>query len=133
MNDKEFLRQLIAALSSICVHDRLLAEIKEELKRSGHEREFVSILLQRLKFLREYGVHAVQHPQFEPVAHGKHGVYSMHIESRYFNIRILYGFLSNRQPALLLAFHERAGHRKTDYTGKDVVAAKRLAELEREL
>ena len=130
MNEREFLRQLAVALSSICIHDRLLIEIREELKRSGQEREFVSILLQRLKFLLAHGVHAVKHPQFEPIAHG---IYSMHIELRSCNIRILYGFLSNQQPALLLAFHERAGHRRTDYTGKDTVAVNRLAELEREL
>ena len=130
MNEKEFLKQLVLALEEFCVHERLLDEIRDILKRSGNEKGFLGVLLQRLKFLGEFGVQATQDPNFEQL---EQGIYRIRIRSKSHNVRILYGFLSNQQPALLLAFHERAGHNATDYTGKCTVAAARLSELEGDL
>lgn len=74
------------------------------------------------------GNHTVKHKEFELL---ERVIYSMHISSgRKFNIRILYGFLSNQKPALLMAFYERGGHSNTDYTGKMDTALIRLKELE---
>ena len=59
------------------------------------------------------------------------GIYSMRLHAKGYNIRILYGFLSDEKPVLLLAFYERAGKRKTDYTPYLDPARKRLEEEEK--
>ena len=127
MNKKEFLEKLILALHTFVLHPALISEIVNELKQSGNEKSFLSILVARLKFLHEEGVQATKHKEFEPISDG---IYSFHVTGKGFNIRILYSFLSDQRPALLMAFHERAGHNATDYSGKTPVAVERLKELE---
>ncbi len=56
----------------------------------------------------------------------------MHLTGKGFNLRILYAFLANQSPVLLLAFHERAGKRKTDYSGYIPQAAERLRQKKEE-
>ena len=129
MNKKDFLNRLFAALNGFCIHPLLLGEVLEELKKSGQESAFLKVLLARLKFLAENGIYATQHKEFEPL---EQGIYSMHLSGNGFNIRILYGFLPDQTPALLLAFYERGGHAATDYTGKCGIAAERLRDLEEE-
>ena len=129
MNKKDFLEKLVQALHGIVLHLALIPELLEELKQSGGEKTFLNILTARLSFLRTEGIQATVHKEFEPISDG---IYSLHAKGKGFNIRILYGFLSDGRPALLLAFHERAGHNKTDYTGKIPVALARLKELEEE-
>lgn len=129
MNKKDFILKLAEALAAFIVHHELLQELVGELKQSGNEKAFLSVLLKRLKFLLYRGILATEHEEFEPLSDG---IYSLHVSGKGFNIRILYGFLSSHRPALLLAFHERAGHRATDYSGKVTVAAQRLAEIEEE-
>lgn len=130
MNKKEFLKQLSLQLQEFVLHTLLIPELLKILKNSGRENAFLMILITRLRFLSEMGVLATKHQEFEPLADG---IYSMHLASDGFNIRILYGFLSNRHPALLLAFYEREGHQATNYSGKIKTAKDRLRELEDEL
>lgn len=127
MNKKEFLEKLFLALHTFVLHASLIPELLEELKQSGNEKAFLSVLVARLKFLHSEGVQATVHKEFEPISGG---IYSLHAAGRGFNIRILYGFLSDQRPALLMAFHERAGHHATDYSGKIPVALSRLKDLE---
>jgi len=126
MNLKEFLKKLKERLSSFEVHSNVIGEIADALKKSGNEVLFLSILLTRLQTLDDYGIEAVRHSQFELLGQG---VFSMHLESKQFNVRILYMFSSSSDPILLHAFYERAGHSATDYTGKIKLARQRFAEL----
>ena len=73
---------------------------------------------------------AFRHKEFENIGGG---LYSMHLAGKGFNLRILYAFLANQSPVLLLAFHERAGKRKTDYSGYIPQAAERLRQKKEEL
>mgnify|MGYP000887669465 CR=1 FL=1 len=125
MDRKKFLKTLIELLHSFSVHSALLTELLEELKHSGNEVSFITILEARLKFLNEHGIEATVHKEFENI---EKGIYSMHLSGNGFNMRILYGFIDGA-PALLYAFHERGGHGRTDYTGKVDVALQRLTEL----
>ena len=127
MNRDKFLQLLAEALHRFVLHSLLLADIAGALKQSGRESAFLRILLARLKWLEETGGQAVSHKEFERL---DERIYSMHLSSEGFNLRILYGFLPDGRPALLLAFYERAGKQNTDYTGKIAEAGMRLRELE---
>ena len=127
MKRKELLDRLIAAFGDFTLHSLLIEELVGELKHSGQESEFLTILLTRLKYLQERGQRATQHKEFEQL---NDRIYSLHITGRSFNIRILYGFLRNGRPALLLAFFERAGHQVTSYQNYIPTAERRLKELE---
>lgn len=130
MNRETFLRKLAEALQQFVLHSLLLTDILGELRRSGREGSFLRILLARLKWLEETGRQAVAHKEFERL---DEEIYSMHLSSEGFNMRILYGFLWDGRPALLLAFYERAGKQVTDYTGKTDEARARLREIEESL
>lgn len=130
MNREQFLQVLAEALHQFVLHSLLLADLLGELRQSGREKAFLRILLARLKWLEETGRLAVEHKEFERL---DEEIYSMHLSSEGFNMRILYGFLPDQRPALLLAFYERAGKQATDYTGKADEARARLRELEESL
>lgn len=127
MNKKDFIRRLLETLAPFLAHKEMIGELVAELKQSGNEKAFLATLEKRLKFLSDQGILATVHEEFELISGG---IYSMHLACQGFNIRILYGYLPSRRPALLMAFHERAGHSATDYTGKAKIAADRLAEME---
>lgn len=127
MNKKDFIRRLLETLAPFLAHKEMIGELVAELKQSGNEKAFLATLEKRLKFLSDQGILATVHEEFELISDG---IYSMHLACQGFNIRILYGYLPSRRPALLMAFHERAGHSATDYTGKAKIAADRLAEME---
>ncbi len=128
MKKRDAITQLSKLLdvSSILIHPALLQEIMDIIKRSGNEKQVFTILSRRLQMLREYGSQAqLYHKEFELLSEG---IYSMHISTDSINLRILYAF---RDPntMLLLAFYEREGKKKTDYTGKIEVAKDRLNEM----
>lgn len=129
MNLKKFLEELEDTLSAFVVDDQLISELLLLMKESGSEQSFLARLVYCLKILMQFGVMATQHEQFELLADG---VFSMRIKSGQYNIRILYMFFPDKSPALLHAFYERAGHARTDYTGKIDLARQRFAELKEE-
>ena len=55
--------------------------------------------------------------------------YSIHVENRQFNVRMLVYILSNGKPYFLCCFNEREGKRKTDYTAYTKVMRQRLKQL----
>lgn len=130
MNKKEALRRLFEILeaSAFSVHPELIGEIMNLIKQSGMEAAFFTMLITRLKMLCEHrtDAHILASRNFE---HLDQGIYSMHLQTGQFNIRILYA-LEQDQTVLLHAFYERQGKNKTDYTGKINLALARLKELE---
>lgn len=126
MNKDEVLLYLRNYFASIDVSDELIPELLSLIAETGVEASVFRILLQRLQLLLSLGVTATRHKEFEPI---KNGLYSMHLAGKNFNIRILYSFLSNRNPVLLLAFYEREGKRKTDYTPYIAPALARLQQF----
>lgn len=126
MNKKDVMDRLLAILSGILYHLDFAGELIPLVAGSGFESKFLSLFVARLHCLASMGIQATVMKEFEPLGGG---VYSMHLSGKGFNIRILYGFLSNGQPALLLAFHERGGKSKTDYSSRIPIAQLRLAEM----
>lgn len=125
MNRDGILNALLAALGHIDLHPRMLEELISIIVGSGYEQKFITLFLTRLKLLSHLGINAVMQKEFENIGDG---LFSMHLSGRDFNIRILYSFLPNQDPTLLLCFYERGNKRKTDYTNYLAPAKARLAE-----
>lgn len=113
MNKECVIDWLLSHLGTFGYNDRFLTELGNLIAASGIEKRFFSLMVARLKQLSCLGINAANLEEFENIGGA---LYSMHISGKGFNIRILYSFLPNREPVLLLAFHERAGKNKTDYT-----------------
>lgn len=126
MNKDNVLELLLALLGNVIYSTRLVPEIVDIIAKNGQELNFAKTLAIRLRMLSMLGVQATQAKTFEPI---KDGIYSMHLDNKIYNIRILYAFLPSQQPALLLAFYERGGKRKTDYSPYIEPAKARLEEL----
>lgn len=126
MDKDSVLNLLVSFLGDICRSSQLISEILDLIAETGCEKTFFKTLVLRLRMLARFGAQATQAKEFESIGDG---LFSMHLTGRNYNIRILYSFLQNRKPALLLAFYERAGKRKTDYTPYMEPAKARLQEL----
>ncbi len=123
MNYDVVLKILSTYLSPFPSSPEFLRELAELISGSGVELSFFRTLVNRLNRLTALGAYAAQENGFESLGRG---IFSMHIDGRGFNDRILYAFLPNRQPVLLLAFHERGGKKSTDYSGKIPIAISRF-------
>lgn len=130
MDKDSVLNLLVSFLGDLCRSPQLLSEILDLIAETGCENEFFKTLVLRLRTLAMFGAQTTQAKEFESIGNG---LFSMHLTGRNYNIRILFSFLQNREPALLLAFYERAGKRKTDYTPYIEPAKARLQELRKEM
>ena len=113
MNRKNILTELMELLSGIDLHASLVDEIIDIIAKSGNEPQIFKQFKKLLRILLALGINAVQHLEFERL---NETLYSMHIDGKGYNLRILYAFLSSGTPTLLLCFYEREGKRVTDYT-----------------
>lgn len=129
MNKDSVLKLLIAVFSNIDYHLDLPHELIDIITGSGYESKFFTLLVARLHQLSAYGLQATTLQEFENLGGG---LFSMHLSGKGFNIRILYGFMPNGAPALLRAFHERGGKKKTDYSSQIPLGVTRLNELRKE-
>lgn len=132
MNKKDALKSLAGLLESFICHRRLINELMGIVSGSGIELRFFELLLTRLQFLSKHGRFASSsqgHKEFECI---NDTISSMHLAGNGFNVRILYAFLSDEAPVLLLAFYEREGKRKTNYSTYITPATERLKEMENE-
>lgn len=132
MNKIKLIKELESNFDSFSVHPELVTDLISLLSRSGTEKSFLSKLKYALNFLKRFGVTAHMQPtdQFEKLLEASN-LFSMHIEGKTFNIRILYSFADDGT-ILLHGFYERAGKQKTDYSTAIPIAQRRLAEMENE-
>ncbi len=119
----EQLQELSEHLSGFFVHEDLISEIVSIIEKSGQGKSFFKIFYRRLDFLKSHGKTAQEyHEEFERI---NAEIYSMHIASKFFNVRILYSFLDDGT-ILLRAFEKASGKRATDYTHQIPLAEERL-------
>lgn len=130
MNKENVLLYLQSLFADIEVHDEFTPELLALIAGSGIEQRFFQIIIMQLKLLLDLGASTVQCKNFESLGGG---IFSMKQKITSANIRILYAFLSNRQPVLLCAFYERAGKSKTDYSRYIAVASERLKQFKEEM
>lgn len=126
MNKDSVIEQLKYSLKGILCHDSLFSELLNLVVGSGFEARVFKLLLSRLLLLNKHGVMVTNIKEFENIGSG---LYSMHLTGPGFNIRILFSFLPNSLPVLLLAFHEREGKRKTNYSTHLDSALSRLDQM----
>ena len=126
MNKDEVLHYWMNFLASIEISDLLIPELVDLVAGTGNELSVFRIFVQRMSFLQSLGALAIRHKEFESIGDG---LFSMHLTGKGFNIRILYSFLPDRRPVLLLAFYERGGKSKTDYTPYIDPALSRLKQV----
>ena len=127
MNRELFMLRLLHVFDAFHLFPSLITEILDELAKSGKEESFLRVLTKRLYQLSSLGLRACDLlEEFENIGDS---LYSMHLAQKEFNIRILYSFLSNGEPVLLLAFYERAGKKHTDYTPYLEPALDRLTKM----
>lgn len=130
MNKEDVLTFLTTILSAIMTHDVLIPELSNMIGRSGFERKFFNALMARLKYLENFGTAAIKHREwFESLTHQAEGLYSMRLKDPIFNIRILYSFLPDGRPVLLVAFKERSGKRVSSYEAYTPIAKERLTNI----
>ena len=113
-------------LRGILCHRLFANEFLERIAGTGKEKKVFTLLSTRLMVLNAKGIHVVEDKEFENIGNG---LYSMHLSGSGFNLRILFAFLPNSQPVLLLAFYERGGKGKTDYSSNIKTALSRLDQM----
>ena len=124
MNKENVLLNILSILEGTFLYlDVFLRELIDIIACSGYERRFFTQFVARLNQLRALGASAIELKEFERI---DDTIYSMHFSSTTYNIRVLYGFATSGLPLLLLAFFERGGKSKTDYTAYIPVAHARL-------
>ncbi len=127
MNKKQAHAFLMDLLSNILYHALLLGEVSSLIAGSGFEKSFETVFKKQLRLLSVLGRQATDMAEFERI---DDTLYSMHISGRGFNYRILFGFLPNNQPVLLLGFEEKAGKKRTEYDPHIAPAMRRMREIE---
>ena len=113
MNKDAANKMLADILKGMIYTDRFFKEIIDLVSKSSKANLLRTMLMARLRVLMELGYQVTELKEFENIGSG---LYSMHLTGQDFNYRILFGFLPDQRPVLLLAFHERAKKKKTDYS-----------------
>jgi len=110
------------------LHKKCLTEIESLIFGTGQESDFIKKLTRRIDKLLKDGYKAIGTEGLEKLGYTS-DLYSMHVDTQSLNIRILFALGESNLKLLLLAFHEKEGKGKTDYSQKIPTAKQRLNEL----
>lgn len=131
MNTKEALKQLAQILGSFSVHNQFIKELSGLLKKElkGKEVTFFTILTTQLNNLSSFGsmIHTVDGHEKLKGSDGHY--YSIHLQNKQFNVRLIVYISDANEISLLCAFYERAGKSTTDYTRYTRIMEQRRYEL----
>lgn len=128
MNRVKVLNALIELQKNIKAHPKVVSEISELIFKSGHEREFFKLFEKRLQQAKTLKHEVTLLNEFEKLS-GYPNLYSMHLQSKNFNIRILYSYFE-KDEILLHCFFEREGKLHTSYDVHAPIAIDRIKEME---
>lgn len=123
-----FKEQILNLLNNFEYEEKLLSDITDAFQYSGKEAEFLIKFITALKILNEYGINAtrVNRKMFEKLKEAK-GLFSMRLKGENFNFRIIYSFTESGA-ILIHGFEERAGKKKTDYSGALKIVKSRIGD-----
>ncbi|MBQ9461636.1 MAG: hypothetical protein IJU51_06970 [Clostridia bacterium] len=130
MRRDDIIKQLDPIFAYFHLASGFISALADLIAGSGYESAVFKLLLIRLRVLQVLGVEAVKQKEFESLSGS--GIFSMHLAGQGFNLRVLYGFMPDRRPILLLPFFERAGKKATDYSDR-IQEAERIFKKEKEL
>lgn len=128
MNKSAVIEELCSLLDDVLIHPEVVNEIRQLILGTGNEKQFLRQLAKQLELLKELRGDVIKLPQFEKLK-AYHGLYSMHLESKEYNIRVLYSY-SKQQDIILHCFYERAGKEISSYELHAPIAMRRKAEME---
>lgn len=115
-------------LSNVMMHLDCRADL-DRLIQPDEIPDFIAAFNLRIDFLsKNIGKETVYHRSWFEVLKKAHGLRSVRF-MKFRNLRILY-MLEDKKAYLLLAFEERQGHRKTEYSNYIDPALKRLCDKE---
>lgn len=138
MNKKEILSTLAKDLEEYLqqgfhFHPLFMKEFKSLLQdASGHEKEIFSLLIKQLNFVKVLQKQVYTADGNEIIRYLEKEYYSLHLNGKNFNLRLLMTFDENDNPLFLAAFFERAGKRASDYTNWKKILDSRYNETEKE-
>lgn len=113
-------------------HPKFFEELQVLIQgTSGHEKEVLNLLVRQFGYVRDFRrmVHNVD--SNEIIKHSIRDYYSLHIQGKGFNLRILMTFFPDNRPVFLTAFYERSGKRVSNYSTHIGTLDDRYEELER--
>ena len=125
MNKKQVLAELVKNLEECSergyvFHPKFMYEFQVLLKNAtGNEKEI----------LKELGTNVCKADSNEIIKNQDRDYYSLHLSGKNFNFRLLMAFDEKDTPKFLVAFYERAGKKKTDYTQYKKVLDSRFEEV----
>lgn len=134
MNYDDAIKLLLEVLKTgdFHFHPKFIEELYDLLKTTlkGHERDFFNRLIKLLSQLGTLGREIINIDGHERLAHTGAGEwYSLHIQTKYINARLLITFRGN-DPVFLICFNEKAGKRVSGYDKYIPLLSSRLAETE---
>ena len=119
---KEFLER-----RNVKMHDAFFDEFLALFLNSGEERIILEQLVHRIEQIAQLGVNLCASKKFEHLqAYGN--LYSMHIDTKSRNLRVLFSRCSNGE-ILLYTFDEKDGKRRTEYCTHAPKAVERRKEM----
>lgn len=126
MNKSKALKQLIEYLEdyntkySYIFHKKFVEELSDIILKNavGCEIEVFKILIKQFSFVNTMGimVHEADSNEILKSTGNARDYYSLHIQNRIVNIRILMAFSNEENPVFLAAFFEKAGKNISDYS-----------------
>lgn len=123
MNKRTAFQKLIETLEEynglFNFHENFIGEFADILHKnaSGHEKEVFNIVIKQFNFVRQMGREVYKADSNEILKEtGDVVYYSLHIQDKVVNIRMLMTFSDEEAPVFLAAFFERQGKNATDYT-----------------
>lgn len=93
------------------------------------KKKFSHYYYKQLNFLKELGTNVCKADSNEIIKNQDRDYYSLHLSGKNFNFRLLMAFDEKDTPKFLVAFYERAGKKKTDYTQYKKVLDSRFEEV----
>ena len=102
---------------------------KEFKKITNNDRRYVKWLISKLSILDNYGMRALQQPEFESLSGTDPKLYSMRYPHSKVNPRVIYVYVNGKDIILLTAFKEGSKKSNSEYGSAIKIACDRLKYL----
>ncbi len=132
MNTNEALSLLKTLLGDFDIHPRFLSELRDLLKKDlkGKEEQFFKLLITQLNNIRTFGIMVHTIDENEQLKGFDGHYYSIHLQQKQFNVRMLVHISTENKCSILCIFYERSGKKATGYAKYSKTLLERLAEME---
>ena len=135
MRKEELIKELINTLTkykdyNFYFHQVFLTEFIKLANKVSYQENFLTQFVTALTNIREYTYNIYKVDSHEHLINTP--FYSIHLQCKNYNIRLLISFSKRTEPIFLVAFYERAGKNNTGYSKAISCAKIRLQNFEKE-